>query len=362
VADPSRFAIVARLEPLRGFRRALAVDRERERGVVVETAPPEVASDPTARAALLARAGAASALRHPGVAAVLGAIEVEGALAVLEEHRPGVTLRELLDAAGRLPTDVAARAVLDAAEGLARAHAVDSGAGSRLAHGAVDPATVVVGEQGAAFVCGLGLVAGAEPWDDVRALGAVLHECLAGEPAGRPPQRLELPGLPASLAAVVDRSTGADGPPFPSIAALAEAVAAAIVPATHPALAAYADAVVQPDEGARAALRGALAAALRDGAIEVSAELVVDPEPLEASAPSRSKVAAAAADAVRTFAAPAPPRASARLPIVIGVIALAVGFAVGFLAQRAADPPAPSPVTTPAAVAPVSAPLPPKSP
>jgi hypothetical protein len=328
VAEPSRFAVVAPLQPLRGFRRALAVDRERERAVVVEAAPPELEADPRARAALVACVGAASALRHPCVAAVLGIAEVEGALAVLEDHRPGVTLRELLDAGGRLPSDVAARAVLDAAEGLARAHAVDSGAGARLAHGAVDATTVVLGEEGRAFVRGLGLVTGAEPAGDVRALGAVLHECVSGEPEGSPPRRLDVPGVPPVLAAVVDRATGADGPPFASVAALAEATAAAIAPASHAAVAAYADAIVPPDGEARAGLRRALSAALPE---EVPAELVVDADPSPAPA---GQMRSASTDAVRVFAAPPPPRASARLPLAVGAFALAAGFAIGFLAQR----------------------------
>ena len=191
---------------------------------------------------------------------------------------------------------------------------------------------MVVAEQGAAFVCGLGLVAGADPASDVRALGAVLHECVSGEPPGTPPRRLEVPGIPSAVAEAVDRATGANGPPFPSIAAFAEALAAAVAPASHAALAAYVDAAVPPDGDARAGPRRALSAAL--GEEEVVAELVVDLDPVPPPAASRAAVAPSASDAARVFAAPAPRRASARLPVVVGILALAIGFAVGFLAQR----------------------------
>jgi hypothetical protein len=331
VAGPRRFAVVSSLPALGRFRRALAVEGEGDRAVVLGFAEPELGADPAARAAVVARARVASALRHPGAAAVLGAEEVDGALALVEEHRSGTPLRALLDAAGRLPADVGARAILDVAEGLARAHATEAGGGARLAHGALDPSAVVIGDEGPAFLVGFGLAGGGDPVADVRALGATLFECLAGEPAGVPPRKVDLPGLSAALAAAVDRATGADGPPLQSAAALAEALAAAISPAPHHAVAAYADAVSPPDGGERARLRRALDAALGGDAVEVSAELL-EPEPPPAGA---VPAALPAREPARVFAAPSRRRASSRLPVVLGAIAFLVGFAAGFLAERA---------------------------
>jgi hypothetical protein len=359
VAGPERFAVIAPLPALGGFRRSLAVEGERDRAVVLAFAPPELAGDPAASAALVARAQAASALRHPGAAAVLGAETIAGALAVIEEHRPGTPLRALLDAAGRLPADVAARAILDAAEGLARAHAVDAGGGARLAHPALDPSALVISDDGPAFVSGLGLGTASDLAADVRALGAALHECLAGEPAGAPPRKLDVPGLPAALVAAVDRATGADGPPLPTVAALAEAVAAAIAPASHGAVAAYADAVLPPDAGERARLRRVLSAALGGDILEVSAELLEAGPPAgpgAGSAPGGGEAsgggrATQTLESARVFAAPSRRPASSRLPVVVGVIALAAGFAAGFFAQRASRPP-PPPAAAPSRPAP----------
>lgn len=340
VTGPGRYFILASLPALGGFRRALALDRAgAARAVVLAFAPPAVADDPTRLAALLRDVEAAARLHHPGAATVVGTETIDGELAVVELHRPGATLRALLDASGRLPPDIAARVGLDASAALARAHAVDAGDGVRLVHGAVDAARIVVGEDGSAFVCGLGLAGGGDPAKDLLALGAVLHEVLAGEPPGEPPQPLGVPGIPAALAAAVDRATGAAGPPFPSVAALGEAIAAASPPAAHAAVAAYADAVLPADEGERAELGRALASALGVEAEEVPDDLIVEatdphvrastaaPRPDGPTAPPRTP------DAVGTFPKPRPRRGS-RLPLFVGLIGLAAGLAAGFTLSR----------------------------
>ena len=340
VTGPGRYFILASLPALGGFRRALALDRAgAARAVVLAFAPPAVADDPARLAALLRDVEAAARLHHPGAATVVGTETVDGELAVVELHRPGATLRALLDASGRLPPDVAARVALDASAALARAHAVDAGDGVRLVHGAVDAARIVVGEDGSAFVCGLGLAGGGDPAKDLLALGAVLHEVLAGEPPGEPPQPLGVPGIPAALAAAVDRATGAAGPPFPSAAALGEAIAAASPPAAHAAVAAYADAVLPADEGERAELGRALASALGVEAEEVPDDLIVeatDPHVRASIAAPRQDGPTApprTPDAVGTFPKPRPRRGS-RLPLFVGLIGLAAGLAAGFTLSR----------------------------
>ena len=341
--------MVAALPPLAGFRRAVAVDAGRSRAVVVSFPPPAVTADPARREALLRAAVAAGKVRHPGIAPVLGVETVDGELAVVEEHRPGTPLRALLDAAGRTPPDVAVRVGLDVAAGLTAAHAVEIG-GTRLAHGAVDAAAIVVGDRGDISLSGLGLVAGATPEADLRRLGAILHECVAGEPPAEPPRPLDVPGVPPALAAAVDRATGAahhglDGP-----ASLAAALGAALAtPAAPSDVAAYLDAILPPDEGERAAVRTTLAAALA----RVATSPATPAQPLRATTPP---------DSARTFARPAPASTAARsrVPAVAGAIALAVGFAAGLVAQRSLRRPlAPvSPSVAPAEV-PVPAPPPP---
>ena len=197
---------------------------------------------------------------------------------------------------------------------------------------------------------GLGLEPEPAPEADVRALGAVLHECLAGEVPGTPPRRLDAPGIPEALAAAVDRAVGAGGPSFAAAGAFADAVAAAVAPADHAAVAAYADAVLPADEGERGAVAATLAAALgrreeergpEERGPEEPPPQVADsgvpgtpapapPDPVLAEPPARP----APPDAAGTFPRPDLGRARSRVPLVVGAVALAAGFAIGFVAAR----------------------------
>ncbi len=342
VAAPERFSLLASLPPHGGFRRALALDRAGvPRAVVLAFAPSALTDDPARLAAVLRDVEAAARLHHPGAAPVLGTETVGGELAVVELHRPGATLRALLDAGGRLPPDVAVRILIDACAALAQAHAIDPGEGRRLAHGALDPARIVVGEDGAAFVCGLALAGGGEPADDLRALGSVLFECVAGEPLPEPPRRLEAHGIPAALAAAVDRATGAAGAPFDSAASLAAALAAALPPATHASVAAYVDAILPQDEGERAELRRTLETALPGAeADEVSEDIVVEPTRPVVPAPIAARPSARTApprtpDAAGTFPKPAAPARASRVPLAVALLCLAAGFGIGVSQSRA---------------------------
>lgn len=345
---PERFSEVAPLPSLGGWRRALALDRggDAARPVALSFVPASVIEDPARLAALVRDVEVAGRLHHPAAVAVLGLETVGEVPAVVEAHVPGVTLRALLDAAGRLPPDVAARIALDACGAVGRAHALDAGDGRCLVHGAILPARLVIAEDGAARLAGFGAGGAAAPEDDVRALGAVLHECLAGEPPGAPPAALDVPGVPPSLAAAVAAATGAGGGAGPpSAAAFAQAIAASGKVASHADVAAYAEAIAP----AAADAEGAIPVAT-EAAEEVSAELVqpgpaparappgrvrVAPEPVPEPLP-RPPATRPGVDPAGVFAAPAPapaPRRS-RAPLAVALVCLAGGFAAGFALGR----------------------------
>ena len=180
--------------------------------------------------------------------------------------------------------------------GFRRTLAVDPGDGRPLAHGALAPDRITVDGDGKTVVTGLGTGGGAELAADVRALAAILHECLVGESPASPPRPLAVPGIPPALATVVDRALGvAPGDAPASAAALGAVIEIALPPASREAVAAYAEAILPAEEGDRAALARLLARALAPavgGALEVSAELIVDDAPAASAVPARQDGAA----------------------------------------------------------------------
>jgi hypothetical protein len=358
VPPPARFSIVAPLPPHGEWRRALALDRSAAEptAVVLAFVPQSVLDDGARLAAVVRDVEAAGRLHHPSAVPVLGTETIDEALAIVEAWRPGTTLRALLDAGGRLPPDVAVRVAVDACAAVASAHALDAGDGKRLVHGALAPSRIVVGDDGAALVTGFGTGVPAEAGDDVRALAAVLHECLAGEPPGAAPSSLEEARAPAALAAAVSRVLAAAPDAAPSAAALAGAVAAAGPVASHADVAAWVDAIAPRGEGARAELAGALAEAGVGGASGVAdAEEVGEGDIVEATGPMARPAGAAGArpveptleplprppatrpgaDPAGVFAAPArAEEARSRAPLVAAVVCWAIGMAGGYAGQR----------------------------
>lgn len=332
-----------------------AIDRVAvPRPVVLAFAPAALVEDAGRLAAVLRDVEAVGRLRHPAVVAVLGTETHDDALALVEEWRPGSTLRELLDAGGRLPPDVAARIAIDVCAALEAAHGLEVDGGKRLAHGGVDPACILVDEGGAAALAGFGAAGEGEAAADLRALAAALHESLVGEPPGDAPRALGGPGIPPALASVVDRALGAaPGGAFPDAAALGAALQGSGAAGSRRTVASYLEAILPAGEGRRAALRAAVDLSLRGAEIaEVSAELVVDPSrpavprveaprrPMDTAPLPRPPSTRPGADPAGIFRAPQAIRGRSRLPLIAGTCAVA-GFAIGFAAVRLGLPRSP---------------------
>lgn len=324
---PSRFEIVASLpSPRRHLH--VAVDRESSppRAVVLALYPRTLSDDPGRLARLSGEMERAARLFHPNVLAPVGIEAVGGDLAAVTVWRDAITLRELLDAGGRLPSDVAARIAVDVCAGLAHAH----GRPEPVVHGLLQPDAVLLDESGLAVVAGFGMPGGSSASDDLLGVGELLHELLAGEPPEDPSAPLDVPGVPEALAAVVRQARALEPEARPSTAeALGEGLARAVPIASHGAVAAYVEAIVPPGSGLRAERRRKIEAAIAALAAatpeEISEQDIVEaatPAPGEVVAlePAAAPVAPGGAsisrespsreDPVRSDPEPAPPSAA----------------------------------------------------
>jgi hypothetical protein len=292
---------------------------------------------------------------------VVGIETFDDGLAVVEAHRWGATLRQLLDAAGRLPPEVAARIAADAAAALAGAHAADRGDGHPLVHGAVGPETISVAEDGAGFVAAFAVVGGDDPAADVRALGAMLHEALTGDAPRVPVRPLDVPGIPSALAAVVDRALGiGSGAPLDTASGLVGALSAATPLADRAAVASYAQAILPAARGPDPIAAVSRPAAPAPQPEEVSAELVVE----QASpAPVSGHSSPTAPEAARVFPAPPPAARRSAAPLAVALACGVIGFVIGFALSQRASPrslpgePPPAPAAADAHAEPAPEPL-----
>jgi serine/threonine-protein kinase len=345
VSASERYSILATIEPLAGWRRVLAFDRSgaTPRAVVLAFVPEKIAGDGTRLATVVRDVEAAARLHHAGAVPVLGMETVGEALAVVEPYLAGTSLRSLLASGGRLPPDVAGRVVVDACAAIAHAHSLDAGDRLPLVHGALEPGRISVGRDGGVAVCGFGMAGFASVADDVRGLATILYECLAGEPPPEPPRVLDVPGIPAALAAAVSRAIGAaPGGPFASAGAFAGVIAAAGPLASHAAVASYAEAILPSGEGRRAELFAALEGVRpsRQAVEVISEDLIVEPTGPAARPPARLDApplapSRPAPDAATTFRAPPPAAARRSLaPFAVAAACAAAGFALGFVASR----------------------------
>jgi Tol biopolymer transport system component len=127
-----------------------ARDTRLGREVAVKTLPALAASDPERRARFEQEARSASALNHPNIITVLDIGDTEGTSYIAMEYVEGRSVRELL-ASGPLPPRKVLDIAVQAAEGLAKAHAAG------IVHRDLKPDNLMVSKDGFVKVLDFGL-------------------------------------------------------------------------------------------------------------------------------------------------------------------------------------------------------------
>ncbi|MFY0567345.1 serine/threonine protein kinase [Archangium lansingense] len=295
------------------------------RPVVLVWAPPEVAQDAMQRARLERETERAVVFEHPNILRVHGLVTLEGRLARVTEYADGEPLRQVLDAAQRLPPAIAALIAADVAMGVHYAHVAGNDDGTPLIHGDLRPETVMVSFNGVCKVSGYGalgvaprerngrrvrnrrlyiapeqLMGGREASSvltDVFLLGLLLYECLSGrkpfQDSIEPDKAIlnrPLPPLPAEIPLayneVVRRATAKRaGDRYPSALAFREALVA--VSGELPSSNAFAELIakaIPPDNEARVARKKTIEKGLEELARRTAVP-VLPPAPVTGSMP-----------------------------------------------------------------------------
>jgi serine/threonine protein kinase len=292
-----------------------AFDPALHRLVAIKVLAPALAGSTTARRRFKREAQAAAAVCHDHVVPVHGVHEVDGLPYLVMQYVAGESLQQRLDRAGPLPVEEVVRIGLQAAAGLAAAHA------QGLIHRDVKPANLLL-EDGLARVkitdFGLarmaedvpltraGVVAGTpeymapeqargeqvDPRADLFSLGSVLYACCTGRPPFRgatpvavlrrvtdespPPVRSLNPEVPAWLEALINRLLAKDpAQRFPSAAEVAALLEAYLAHLRQPTTIAAPELPSSPAAG-----RLALAPGLRAGIVKRFPQLLLVSAPV----------------------------------------------------------------------------------
>ena len=127
-----------------------ARDLHLDRFVALKILPPDQLADPERRQRFTQEARAASALAHPNIITIHDVSSDAGVDFIAMEYVPGKTLDQLIPSTG-MPLRQALKIALQAADGLAAAHAIG------IVHRDVKPSNIMVGDKDRVTVMDFGL-------------------------------------------------------------------------------------------------------------------------------------------------------------------------------------------------------------